>query len=34
MEAMRSYHLAVEQMDTFAPDDGRERLLTLAQQFV
>jgi geranylgeranyl diphosphate synthase type I len=33
-EAMRYYHLAVQQIDTFAPNDGRERLLALAHQFV
>lgn len=33
-EAMRYYHLAVQHIDAFSSDDGRERLLILAHQCV
>jgi geranylgeranyl pyrophosphate synthase len=33
-EAMRYYHLAARHIQAFSPADGRERLLTLAHQFV
>jgi len=33
-EAMRYYHLAIQHIHAFSPNDGRERLLALAHQFV